>query len=186
MIRKPTVDVVIVNYNAGVYLKNCLLSLKTCSKSNFKLNCVVVDNASVDDSISQIKSIRLPWLTIIENSQNLGFAAGCNIGIKRSKGSYVLLLNPDTRVSKDTIVKMVDFLKIHPKAGIVSAKIVLSDGSIDPASHRGFPTPWASFAYFVGLEKFFSKNPRFRSQRFWQVWCNISYQRRRVYSNDSA
>ncbi len=164
---KPTVDVVIVNYNAGLYLKTCILSLKTCLKHNFKLNCVVVDNASTDESIDLIQAMKLPWLKIIKNSQNTGFAAGCNIGIKRSKGSYVLLLNPDTKVSKDTISKMVDFLKIHPKAGIVSAKLVLSDGKIDPASHRGFPTPWASFTYFAGLEKFFPSSPKFSQYHQW-------------------
>ena len=164
---KPTVDIVIVNYNAGIYLKNCIFSLKACLKSNFKLNCIVVDNASSDDSISQIKHLKLPWLTIINYPENVGFAAGCNIGIKKSKGSYVLLLNPDTKVSKDTIVKMVDFLSIHPKAGIVTPKLVLSNGQIDPASHRGFPTPWASFSYFIGLEKFFPSNPKFSQYHMW-------------------
>ncbi len=164
---KPTVDIVIVNYNAGIYLKNCIFSLKASLKSNFKLNCIVVDNASSDDSISQIKHLKLPWLTIINHPENVGFAAGCNIGIKKSKGSYVLLLNPDTKVSKDTIVKMVDFLSIHPKAGIVTPKLVLSNGQIDPASHRGFPTPWVSFSYFIGLEKFFPSNPKFSQYHMW-------------------
>lgn len=161
MAVKPTVDIIIVNYNAGIYLTNCLNSLKSCLKTNFKLNCIIVDNASIDDSIRSIQPSRYPWLTIVKNPKNVGFAAGCNIGIRRAKGSFVLLLNPDTKVSKDTIVKMVDFLKIHPKAGIVTAKIVLGDGSVDPASHRGFPTPWASFTYFVGLEKLFPKKAKF-------------------------
>lgn len=164
---KPTVDVIIVNYNAGNYLKTCLDSLKSCSKRNFRLHVTVVDNKSSDDSIELIRGGKFSWLSIVKNSENVGFAAGCNIGIRKSKGSYILLLNPDTKVSKDTIAKMVDFLKVHPKAGIVTAKLVLSDGKIDPASHRGFPTPWASFTYFLGLEKLFPDNPKFSQYHLW-------------------
>jgi GT2 family glycosyltransferase len=73
----------------------------------------------------------------------------------------VLLLNSDTEVSENAIQSMLLFLKKHPKAGVATCRLELTDGGIDPASHRGFPDPWAAFTYIVGLESLFPKSRLF-------------------------
>ncbi|HBU21448.1 TPA: glycosyl transferase family 2, partial [Candidatus Beckwithbacteria bacterium] len=103
---------------------------------------------------------------------NLGFAGGNNLGLRYAKGRYQLLLNSDTLLQKDTLVKMVNFMDQHPKVGLSTCKVILKSGKIDPASHRGFPTPWAAFTYYFGLEKLFPRS-RFFSQ-YHQGWKDLS------------
>lgn len=140
-------SVVIVSFNSGHFLIECLDSLKKASKE-MDLDVWVVDNASSDGSIQQAKE-KYPQNKYILNTQNLGFGAANNIALKQIKDEYILLLNPDCFVSSDTLKFMVSFLQKNEDVGAASCKVEKKDGSIDWASHRGFPTPWASFLYFV-------------------------------------
>lgn len=148
------VSIIILSYNTRVLLERCLSSLHTAQTARDTWEIIVVDNASGDDSVAAIKK-GFPRVHVIENKKNLGFAAGNNIGIKKAKGNIILLLNSDTEVSLGTIQEAVRFLLHHPKAGVVTCKLIRPDGSIDIACHRGFPTPWAALSYFSGLEKIF-------------------------------
>lgn len=152
---KIDISIIIVNFNTGQYLKRCLVSL---SKTTADLlgEVIVVDNASSDGS--EKTATEFNFAKLIKNKKNLGFAAGCNIGIKNSHGRYILLLNPDTEVEKDTLKVMMDFMDKNPKIGASTCKVILANGQIDWASHRGFPTPLASFSYFSRLSKFFPKS----------------------------
>ncbi|MBI4999286.1 glycosyltransferase, partial [Candidatus Gottesmanbacteria bacterium] len=98
---------------------------------------------------------------LIKNKKNLGFAAGNNIGIKASSGKYILLLNSDTIVFPDTLVSMYRYMDTHPEVGVATCRVEFPDGQLDPACHRGFPTPWASLTYFLGLERLFPKSKIF-------------------------
>jgi len=98
---------------------------------------------------------------LIENRKNLGFAKANNLGVKESKGEIVLFLNPDTKVPENTLSVMTEYLKVNPKVGIPTCKVVLADGSIDDASHRGFPTPWRAMTHFIGLSKLFPRSQLF-------------------------
>jgi GT2 family glycosyltransferase len=91
----------------------------------------------------------------IQNGKNVGFAAGNNPGIRKAKGRYIVLLNSDTEVAPSTIKTMVQFMDAHPKAGASTCKLMLPNGQMDPACHRGFPTPWAAFSYVCKLEALF-------------------------------
>jgi GT2 family glycosyltransferase len=97
-----------------------------------------------------------PNVILIEN-ENEGFAKANNHGVKKSKGEYVLFLNPDTVVHEKTIEGMLTFMKEHPKAGAATCTLVMKNGQIDYASHRGFPTPWNAFCYFSGISRCFPK-----------------------------
>jgi GT2 family glycosyltransferase len=114
---------------------------------------IVVDNGSTDGSGGMFKTFK--GITLILNKKNVGFAKANNKGIKIAKGKYILLLNSDTEVRQDSIQTMLRFMDGHPKAGAATCRLDLVSGEMDPACHRGFPTPWAAFTYMTGLEKLF-------------------------------
>jgi len=148
----PELSVIILSYNTRDLLKQCLLSLR--KQVGVKFEIIVVDNASVDDSTTLVKK-EFPTVKLICSSKNLGFAGGNNLGIKEARGQYILFLNSDTEVLSGGLKEAVDFMKSDPQIGAMSPKIMLASGGIDPDCHRGFPTPWASLTYFLGLEKLF-------------------------------
>lgn len=165
MIKKKTtkiaVSVIVLNYNTEDLLKKCLESLElSLKKSGLSSEVMVVDNDSTDSSVEMVKE-NFKDLTLIENKVNLGFAAGNNAAIPKTSGRYVLFLNPDTIVCQDTIPEIVKFMDQNPTAAIGTCLVELSSGKIDPDSHRGFPTPWVSFCYFIGLSKLFPKSRLF-------------------------
>jgi len=82
------------------------------------------------------------------------------------------LLNSDTEVYPGTLKKMIAFMDGHKKAGVATCKLILPDGSMDPACHRGFPTPWSAFSYYAKLEKLFPKTKCFG--RYHQGYKDIS------------
>lgn len=157
-------SIVILNYNTKDFLKNALASIK--KKREWEV--IVIDNASTDGSIKMVAE-KFPWVKYIVNQKNSGFAAGNNVGLKKAKGEYLMLLNSDTKVINDALEKLVHFLDTHPDAGVVTPKLILPDGAIDLACHRGFPTPWNSLAYFVKLEQTFPNNRLFAGyHRSWE------------------
>jgi len=157
---KVDISIIIVLYNTKELMDSCLSSIaKTLCRSLTK-EIIVVDNGSMDGTVEEVKKT-FPDVTVIENKKNIGFAAGNNQGIKASHGRYVLLLNSDTEVYPETFKKMVAFMDDHKKAGASTCKLVLPDKSMDPACHRGFPTPWNAFSYYAKLEKLFPKTRLF-------------------------
>lgn len=156
-------SIVIVSYNTKEFLGRCLDSIFESILKD--LEVIVVDNASKDGSVEEIKNLKLKMknynskLKIIENDKNIGFSKANNQGVKIAKGKYLLFLNPDTVVYPETLKFMAEFMDKNGKAGAVTCKVVLQNGKLDDSSHRGFPTPWNAFCYFSGLEKLF---PRFK------------------------
>ena len=127
------------------------MTLKSVFVSQADYEVFIVDNASTDGSIEMVKKL-FPKTRLIENKQNLGFAAANNQAIKQSKGSYVLLLNSDVQVSPDTFDTMLQFMDNNPTVAISGCRVERSDGSLDKACRRSFPTPWVSFTRFSGLQ----------------------------------
>lgn len=159
---KNTIDVsvVILNYNTVDLTRACLQTVFASSLGKYSMEVIVCDNGSTDGSVEMIRK-EFPQVIFIDNKKNLGFAAGNNPGIKRAKGRYILLLNTDTEVQNNTFRVMLEFMDSHPEVGASTCKLLLPDGSMDPACHRGFPTPWASLTYLSKLEKLFSKSRLF-------------------------
>ena len=99
----PQISVVILNYNAGDLLIDCISSIQ---KSNYKnLEIILVDNISKDDSHKKCKE-QFPEIKLIENTENLGYCEGNNVGIRIAEGEYVVILNPDTVVHPDWISQL--------------------------------------------------------------------------------
>ncbi len=136
----------IVNYNAGKYLISCLASLQKLKKE-VDFDVYVVDNNSSDDSFD-LANEKFPEYEYIKNKENIGFGAAHNLVLKKAKTPYLLTLNPDCEVPKDTLSFMLRFMDEHENVGLSTCKVVKENGQIDIASHRGFPTPKASFYYF--------------------------------------
>jgi len=160
MAEKPDLSIIILNYNTRDLLRDCLRSVLKSKKNSFAYEIIVVDNASVDGSVEMIKR-EFPQVKIIQSKENLGFAGGNNLALKKAQGKYILFLNSDTQVKPDAFQKMISFMDSDPKIGAATAKTMLVSGGMDPDCHRGFPTPWASICYFLGLEKLFPKSKIF-------------------------
>jgi GT2 family glycosyltransferase len=143
-------SIIIVNFNTKNLIKACLDSIRKYSEGA-AWEIIVVDNRSTDGSREMLKTYN--GITLILNNKNLGFAKANNKGIKIAKGKYILLLNSDTEIREDSIQTMLRFMDGHLKAGAATCRLELAGGRMDPACHRGFPTPWAAFTYMAGLEK---------------------------------
>ncbi|OGE32002.1 hypothetical protein A2631_02695 [Candidatus Daviesbacteria bacterium RIFCSPHIGHO2_01_FULL_44_29] len=139
-------SIVIVNFNAGNFLLECLSSVKQVI-NEADVSVYIIDNASSDDSAKTAKQ-EFPEFNFILNPENLGFGKGNNLALEKIKEGYILLLNPDTKLEKGVISKMLEFMEAHLEVGISTCKIVFPDGRLDLTAHRGFPTPWASFKYY--------------------------------------
>ncbi len=160
-----TLSVVIVNYNVKYFLKQCLASVYNSERqlsdgTELALEVWVVDNDSVDDSVAMVRR-DFPEVHVIENHDNVGFAKANNMALAQSKGSIMLLLNPDTVVERDTFVRCVDFMTAHPDCGGLCVKMIDGKGNYLRESKRGFPSPAASFYKIVGLTHLFPHSRRF-------------------------
>lgn len=144
-------SIVIVSYNTKDFLKNCIQSIYDTAK-DLSFEIVVVDNDSKDGSVELIEK-EFKDVILIKNKENLGFSKANNIGVKETTGKYVLFLNSDTVVHENTLKEMIRFMETHEKAGAATCKVLLSNGKLDDASHRGFPTPWNALSHFFGLSK---------------------------------
>lgn len=152
------VSVVVVNWNTQDILRECLRSIyERCGEID--LEVIVIDNASTDGSVEMVKK-DFPQVTLIENSQNRGFAAANNQGIAISKGRYVLLLNSDTVVLDNAIAKTVAFADSRPKAAIVGCRVLNPDRTLQPTCFM-FPSILNMLLSSTYLYKLFPKSKFF-------------------------
>ena len=159
--QQPSIilSVVIVNYNVRYFLEQCLHSVqKACTSLGAEI--FVVDNNSVDGSCQLVRE-KFPDVELIENHENLGFSKANNQAIRRAKGKYILLLNPDTIVEEDCFVTCLNFMDEHPEAGGLGVKMIDGKGRFLPESKRGLPTPAVAFYRIFGLASLFSHSKRF-------------------------
>jgi len=130
-------SIIIVNWNTRDLLRNCLRSIyKKTEGINYEV--IVVDNASKDESTKMVKD-EFPQVKLIENKKNVGFAKGNNQGFSLARGKYILLLNPDTELIDNSLLKMVNFLDLNKDAGAVGPKFLYPDGTFQRYYAR-FPT----------------------------------------------
>jgi len=153
--------IVIVNFKSKEYLKKCLDSLIPATKYNkskgLNTEVVIIENGSGEKE--NLVSLNTKYsFTFINSDNNLGFSAGNNLGLnyikKKNDYDYVLLLNPDTIVEENALFGMVAYMEQHKKVGLSTCYVeMVAEKGIDKASHRGFPTPWASFCYYSKISK---------------------------------
>ena len=159
MSSDPKISVIIVNYNVKEFLANCLQSVRKASKE-IETEIFVVDNNSSDGSIEFLKPL-FPEVQFIENDENLGFGKANNQAIRLAKGTYTLILNPDTLVQEDTFQVLMDHMDKNPETGACGCKILNPDGSFAPESRRTVPTVSTAIHKAVGLTALFPKSKVF-------------------------
>ncbi len=135
-------SIVIVNLNDQARLKACLESIHEKVQA-LAYEVFVVDNASTDGSAEMVKQ-SFPWVNLLQNDRNLGFARANNQAIRISQGRYVLLLNCDTLLVDETSAEMVRYMDDHPHYGALAPKVTYRDGTIQ-TSNNAFPNLFTEF-----------------------------------------
>ncbi len=154
---QPDLSIIIVNYKAKRFLKDCLNSIYG-TRNNLRLEIWLIDNSSKDGIASWVKE-NFPQVNLIANQWNLGFSKATNQGIKESQGKYLLLLNPDTKVSEGKIEALLKFMDENPEAGICGPKMVDERGEL-LYSCRSFPDFLTSISSSQSvLNRLFPHNP---------------------------
>jgi len=153
------VSVVIVSFNTKDLTLQCLNSV--FAQNHVSYEVIVVDNASSDGSVTEIKK-SFPQVALIENNKNKGFASANNQAIKLAKGKFILLLNSDTLLlSEDSFSKMIKFMDIKRNAGICGCKVTRPGGRLDWPCKRSFQTPSVFFYRSLGLDRMFPGHKKF-------------------------
>lgn len=135
--KKPVISIILVNWNCGKVILNCIESLdKTIKKYPYEI--IVVDNNSKDNSLELIKR-KYPHVKLVRNKSNEMFAKANNDGYKVARGEFIFILNSDTTVTRGAVDNLLDYL-IKEKKEIVTCTLLNKDGSIQYNMHRGFPT----------------------------------------------
>lgn len=119
---EPYVSIVIPNLNGRRHLKMCLSSIQNLAYSHFEI--IVVDNASTDGSVDFVKA-NYPRVKLVVNPINLGFAEGCNIGMRNARGNYVALLNNDIEVDPNWLRELILVAQSDPRIAICASKIMM-------------------------------------------------------------
>jgi N-acetylglucosaminyl-diphospho-decaprenol L-rhamnosyltransferase len=131
-------SVICVNWNSLDYLRECVASIYEHTQG-ISFEIIIVDNASPEGDVDTLRR-QFPNLIIIRSRENLGFAGANNVGFKRSCGTHVLFLNPDTKLIGPAIATMLESIAVLPDAGIVGCKLLNSDLSVSTSSIQRFPT----------------------------------------------
>jgi N-acetylglucosaminyl-diphospho-decaprenol L-rhamnosyltransferase len=149
MAAPPALDVVIVAYRCEGLLRDCLGSLAENPPSG-EVRVHVVDNASGDGTAEMVRR-EFPQVELTANRDNLGFSAANNIGFAAAAAPYVLVLNPDTRLTPGALDRLLSVMQEQPRVGMIGPRLELDDGTFDHASRRSFPTPLGALGHFTGL-----------------------------------
>ena len=152
-------SIVIVNYNVKHFLEQTLLSVHKAIQG-LDTEVFVVDNNSVDGSVELVES-KFPWVKLIALKGNTGFSRGNNVAIKRAKGNYILLLNPDTVLQEDTLKICLEFADQRENFGALGVRMIDGKGKFLPESKRGLPTPRRAFYKMCGLSSLLPKSKEF-------------------------
>ena len=144
----PSCDVVIVNYNAGSFLKQAVGTALACSRV---ARTYLIDNASSDESVDSLDFGEDERLVLIRNHRNLGFASAANIGLAYTTADYVMLLNPDCRIIPGAVERLIDVLGSSANAGMTGPLLLNPDGSEQAGGRRRIPTPKLAISRALGL-----------------------------------
>ncbi len=154
-------SIIIVNWNTRELLASCLQSVSDNLRATagLKVETFVVDNASADGSAAMVRE-HFPWVRLLENGQNAGFAQANNQAIRQSGGRYLLLLNPDTEVRPGALAALFSFMEAHPEAGAAGARLLNTDGSLQPSCTLT-PTPGRELWLLLHLDALYPRYARY-------------------------
>ena len=165
-------SIIILNFNTRKLLDDCLASLTTIRKE-VGFEVIVVDNASMDDSVAMVEE-KYGWTKLIRSNTNKGFSAGNNMARKYARGEYILFLNSDTTVPSMTLKTSVQFMDAHPDIGAMTCKTILPSGNVDKDARRSFPTPWVALSHFLYFDRIFPNSSLF--SKYWYGYISADMQ----------
>jgi len=148
-------SVIVVNWNVRDLLRRCLASLNS-GEVRPDIETIVVDSASSDGSVEMVRG-EFPPVRLIASQENLGYAAGNNLGMAKANGRYFLILNPDTEIKGQALAEMVCYLDEHPGVGALGPALLYPDGALQ-SSRRRFPTLATAFCESTLLHQWFPNN----------------------------
>lgn len=152
------ISIIIVSYNCSDLLMLTLASVRR-STADLKAEVIVVDNASQDDTLERVRT-ETPWVKLIDMGRNAGFSAANNAGMEQCRGHIVLILNPDTILTRSTIRDIMNHFDTHPGCGALGVRMVNGEGRFLGESKRGYTTIATSIFKLTGLWKLAPKSKR--------------------------
>jgi hypothetical protein len=145
--KEIDLSIIVVAYSVKELVDECFTAVRN-STDNLVKEIVYVDNGSTDGSVEMIKE-KFPEVIVIESPTNLGFTRANNLAYPKVTGKYILLLNVDAFVNKDSLQKSYDFMEQHLDCGVLGARLIGRDGKLQPSA-RYFMTPWRNFLVKMG------------------------------------
>lgn len=152
----PLLSIVIVAYKSRDEIGACLHSLPQTLRGR-TVEIVVVDNSSGADAVGEFVRAQYPWVDYVAPGENLGFGRANNRGYARTRGEFVLFLNPDTVCNAAALEHCIQRLEEDVEIGLISPKLVMADGAMDLACRRSIPTLWDGFCRAAGLAAAFPR-----------------------------
>ncbi len=152
----PDLSIIIVSYNVKYYIQQCISNL--LDTSELTLQIIVVDNDSNDGSQQFLKQEFGDKVLLINNEENIGFGAACNIALQKANAEYTLFLNPDTKVDTKVLREVLTFIKENQNIGLIGVRMVDYQNRFLPESKRGLPRPSKAFYKLSGINKLFDKS----------------------------
>lgn len=154
------VSIVIVHHNLlWATLCECLEALERCQGS-LRCQVVMVDHG-LASRVPERVAAAFPWVEVILDRSDRGYAVSNNLGLRRATGRYLLLLNDDVTLPAAALDDLIAWMDVHPAAGYAGPRLVLPDGHLDRACRRAFPTPLVSLYRLSGLSALFPASQTF-------------------------
>ncbi len=131
----PEISIIIPVFNRVEYTRKCLSAIHRNSGDTINFEVIVVDNGSSDDTPAFLTEAQnqFPWLRVVRNQENRGFAAACNQGAGEARGKYLLFLNNDTEPQPEWLENMLRSAKTDSRVGVVGARLLYPDGTVQHA-----------------------------------------------------
>lgn len=158
-------SIIIVNWNSSAYLEKCLDSVYANTRG-LSFEVIVVDNASFD-GCGEMLARRFPKAKFIQSQVNMGFSGANNRGFGESSGRNLLFLNPDTEVSVGALPAMLTALERTPHAGVIGARLLNSDGSVQSSCIQKFPS---FLSHIIDTDFLRTSFPRLRCWGSWHLY----------------
>ena len=158
----PTLSILVCSYNVREHVDRCLASV-AAHRDGLDVEVVLVDNDSADGTVEMVRE-RHPWVRVVENRANVGFAPANNQALSYATGEYILYLNPDTEVGPGALRRCVEALRADPGLGMVGCRLLYPDGAIQyECARRAYRLGDVLIEAFY-LHRLFPRHPLFGRQ----------------------
>lgn len=157
---KPDVSVVSVTWNSADCIEHFLESVAKAT-DGLKVEVLIVDNASEDDTVERVRENGFAGARLIRISRNIGYSRANNMGIRKARGDYVFLLNPDAQLEPDALRVGIDYMRNNPKVAVLAPQMFYPDGHLQP-SVRAFPDHMGIILEMTGISRLFPNLSRWK------------------------